>query len=113
MKKKGHPETKYLMPKGCLVQPFVELGVRKHGLGEFLGLPYKQQTHSTSWAIKTCTWLRGKSRRTFGVFLLTLLALGLYHNELVFPFRNLHPKKDHILVDACKKLNSNPFSLAP
>jgi hypothetical protein len=32
--KKNHSETKYLMPKGCFVQPFVEFGVMKPGLGE-------------------------------------------------------------------------------
>jgi hypothetical protein len=34
-----HPKIKYLMSKGCLVQPFIELGVRKVGLEEFFGLP--------------------------------------------------------------------------
>jgi hypothetical protein len=36
MKKKGHPKIKYMMPEGCLVQPFVKLGIRKPDLGEFL-----------------------------------------------------------------------------
>jgi hypothetical protein len=33
-----HPKIKYLIPKGCFMQPFIELGVRKSGLGEFFGL---------------------------------------------------------------------------
>ncbi len=38
MKKNCHPKIKYLMPKGCFVQPFVKLGVKKIGPGEFFGL---------------------------------------------------------------------------
>jgi len=38
MKKKGHLEIKYVMLESCFVQPFVELGIRKVGLGEFFGL---------------------------------------------------------------------------
>jgi hypothetical protein len=37
-KKNGHPKIKYLMLEGCLVKPFVKLGVRKPGLKEFFGL---------------------------------------------------------------------------
>jgi hypothetical protein len=37
-KKIGHLETKYLMPEGCFMQPFVELEVKKPGLGEFFNL---------------------------------------------------------------------------
>jgi hypothetical protein len=36
--KKCHLETKYLMPKGCFVQPFIKLGIRKPKLGEIFGL---------------------------------------------------------------------------
>jgi hypothetical protein len=35
--KKNHLKIKYLMLEGCLVQPFVELGVRKLELGECFG----------------------------------------------------------------------------
>jgi hypothetical protein len=37
--KKRSSRKKYLMPEGCLVQPFFELGVKKLALGEFFGLP--------------------------------------------------------------------------
>jgi hypothetical protein len=36
--KKCHLETKYLMPKGCFVQPFIKLGIRKPKIGEIFGL---------------------------------------------------------------------------
>jgi hypothetical protein len=39
-KKMSRPKIEYLMSKGCLMQPFIKLGVRKVGLGEFFGLPY-------------------------------------------------------------------------
>jgi hypothetical protein len=39
MKKKNLLEMEYLMLEGCLVQPFVKLGVRKPKFGEFFGLP--------------------------------------------------------------------------
>lgn len=39
IQKNNHPKIKYLMPESCLVQPFVELGVKKLGLEEFFGLP--------------------------------------------------------------------------
>lgn len=31
------------MSKGCLVQPFIKLGVKKVGLGEFFGLLYNNR----------------------------------------------------------------------
>jgi hypothetical protein len=39
MKKNDHPKIEYLMPKGCLVQPYVELVVKKLGLAEIFDLP--------------------------------------------------------------------------
>ncbi len=38
-KKKVHLQIKYVMLESCFVQPFVELGIRKVGLGKLFGLP--------------------------------------------------------------------------
>jgi hypothetical protein len=37
-KKNDHPEIKYMMLEGCLVQPFIKLGVRKPRLRESFGV---------------------------------------------------------------------------
>jgi hypothetical protein len=37
--KNDHPKIEYQLLEGCLVQSFVELGVKKPEIGEFFDLP--------------------------------------------------------------------------
>jgi hypothetical protein len=97
------------MPKGCFVQPFVKLGVRKPELGEVFGLPKTID----SFNIITFARPKCKSMQTFGAFILASSTSSSYHIEHVSPSRNLHIEKDHKLVSASKRPNNDPSSPTP
>jgi hypothetical protein len=61
----------------------------------------------------TFDWLRQRNRQKSRAFLSASLAPSSYHNEHVFPSRNLQREKDHVLASACKRLSSDISSLVP